>query len=75
MRVAVDGGKYIGIPRADGAFVVYGVPTGTHFLEVFATGLMFPQLRVVRECPLQQKKLTWPVGLATAATPVACIYC
>jgi hypothetical protein len=76
MRVAVDGGKQIGIPRADGTFVVYGVTPGTHYLEgesrrircpilsgsvrrwllilsvggaatVFATGLQFPQLRLL----------------------------
>ena len=31
--MAVDGGKQIGIPRADGTFVVYGVAPGTHYLE------------------------------------------
>lgn len=46
MRVAVDGGKYVGIPREDGTFKVYGVPPGRHFLEVFATGWLFPQLRI-----------------------------
>ncbi len=28
-RVHVDGGKYVGIPRTDGSFVVHDVPAGT----------------------------------------------
>ena len=28
-RVHIDGGKYVGIPRTDGSFVVHDVPAGT----------------------------------------------
>lgn len=51
MRVAVNGGEYVGVPRSDGTFIVYGVPPGKHYLEVFATGLQFPQLRVRVKAP------------------------
>jgi len=45
-RVLVDGGVYQATVRADNSFTVYGVPAGSHVVEVFNPELLFIPVRV-----------------------------
>lgn len=43
----LEGGrKLYGWPKADGAFSLTNVPEGTHLLDVVASGLVYPQVRL-----------------------------
>jgi len=43
----LEGGRKIyGWPKADGAFSLTNVPEGTHLLDVVASGLVYPQVRL-----------------------------
>ena len=41
-RVHIDGGKYIGIPRTDGSFVVHDVPAGTRTCPPLPSAAPYP---------------------------------
>ncbi|XP_038056820.1 ER membrane protein complex subunit 7-like [Patiria miniata] len=45
-RVLVDGGQYVGFLRADGAFKVTGVPSGSYVVEVANPTYIFEPARV-----------------------------
>jgi hypothetical protein len=45
----LEGGRKVyGWPKADGAFSLTNVPEGTHLLDVVASGLIYPQVRVLQ---------------------------
>jgi len=45
-RIIIDYGRYIGLIRGDGSFVVDGVPSGSYILEVNCIGYVFESVRV-----------------------------
>ncbi|XP_022086881.1 ER membrane protein complex subunit 7-like [Acanthaster planci] len=45
-RILVDGGQYVGFLRADGAFKVTGVPSGSYVVEVANPTYVFEPARV-----------------------------
>lgn len=45
--VTIDGGKEVAsFCRKDGSFTVYGLPPGSHMLNVFSMGWHFPQVKL-----------------------------
>ncbi|KAH8378364.1 hypothetical protein KR093_010951, partial [Drosophila rubida] len=46
IRIAVNGGEYLGFVRENGSFMVSGVPPGSHILESYHSDIYIPPLRV-----------------------------
>merc|ERR1719215_134969 len=83
VRIIVDGGKYQGLPTADGYFSISDIPEGPHLLQVVHQTLRFDAVRVEAQKKDDQMKMSaylsdlehgkgaqlkYPLGLAPSDT-------